>query len=114
MLFLGALRDNRYVPCRQMHALSHTHSYRFSPECQRACSCLGNNEGPTEGGDEAPTSTKDKPSVLSIGAGLPPVPLKLMKRIHAGEFVDMSGLLPDHLGLNVGPHMDGDKDDKKS
>ena len=46
--------------------------------------------------------TSDQEStVLSIGMGLPPVPEKLVKRIQAGEFIDM--LLPDRLGVNTGP-----------
>ena len=34
----------------------------------------------------------------SIGAGLPPVPKKLVSRIEAGEFIEMAKLLPDHMG----------------
>ena len=34
----------------------------------------------------------------SIGAGVPPVPDKIVSRIAAGEFIEMSELLPDHLG----------------
>ena len=34
----------------------------------------------------------------SIGAGLPPVPEKLVSRIEAGEFIEMAELLPDHMG----------------
>ena len=35
---------------------------------------------------------------LCIGAGLPPIPPRLVTRIEAGEFIDMAELLPDHLG----------------
>lgn len=56
----------------------------------------------------------DTSSVLSIGAGLLPVPLKLVKRIQAGEFIDMSELLPDRLGINAGPPLDGDKEEKRT
>ena len=35
-----------------------------------------------------------------MGAGLPPVPAKLVVRIEAGEFVDMAKLLPDKLGFS--------------
>ena len=56
----------------------------------------------------------DMSSVLSIGAGLPPVPLKLVKRIQVGEFIDMSELLPDRLGINAGPPLDGDKEEKRT
>ena len=34
-----------------------------------------------------------------MGAGLPPVPARLVTRIEAGEFIDMSELSPDKLGL---------------
>lgn len=47
---------------------------------------------------EEDTGSQDKSAVLSIGAGLPPVPQKPVKRIQAGEFIDMSKLLPDRLG----------------
>ena len=40
---------------------------------------------------------------MYIGAGLPPVPKKLVQRIQSGEYVDMSELLPDRLGINAGP-----------
>ena len=36
---------------------------------------------------------------ISIGAGLPPVPSKLVSKIEAGEFIDMAELLPDRLGV---------------
>ena len=39
------------------------------------------------------------PSTISIGAGLPPVPLKLATRIHAWEFIEMAELLPDRMGV---------------
>lgn len=52
-------------------------------------------------------------AVLSIGAGLPPVPQKLVTRIQAGEFVDMAELLPDHLGVNAAPIVTGDKEEKQ-
>ena len=34
-----------------------------------------------------------------MGAGLPPVPARLVTRIEAGEFIDMAELSPDKLGL---------------
>ena len=37
---------------------------------------------------------------LHMGAGLPPVPAKLVDGIEAGEFVDMAELLPDKLGFS--------------
>ena len=35
---------------------------------------------------------------LPVGAGLPPIHSKLVSRIEAGEFIEMSDLLCDHLG----------------
>ena len=36
---------------------------------------------------------------VSVGAGLPPVPAKLVSKIEAGEFIDMGELIPDRLGV---------------
>ena len=36
---------------------------------------------------------------VMIGAGLPPVPAKLVSKIEAGDYVDMTELLPDRLGI---------------
>lgn len=52
-------------------------------------------------------------AVLSIDAGLPPVPHKLVARIQAGEFVDMAELLPKNLGVNAAPLETGDKEEKR-
>ena len=41
------------------------------------------------------------------------MPQKLVTRIQAGEFIDMSELLPDRLGVNAGPPPKGDKDEKQ-
>ena len=43
------------------------------------------------------TNTSD--GYVMIGAGLPPVPAKLVSKIEAGEYVDMTELLPDRLGI---------------
>ena len=40
-----------------------------------------------------PTSARS-----SMGAGIPPVPEKMVSRIEAGEFIEMAELLPDRLG----------------
>ena len=45
----------------------------------------------------SPSGTS-KDTDLCIGAGLPPIPPRLVTRIEAGEFIDMAELLPDHLG----------------
>ena len=42
------------------------------------------------------------------------MPQKLVSRIQAGVFVDMSELLPDRLGVNSGPPLDSDDDDKRN
>ena len=36
-------------------------------------------------------------SAILLGAGLPPIPEKLVSRIEAGEFIEMAELLPDRL-----------------
>ena len=56
-----------------------------------------------------------KPTTWSIGAGLPPIPFRLIDRIQAGEFIDMAELLPERLGFNVfNSPMSDDKDGKHS
>ena len=35
---------------------------------------------------------------VTIGAGLPPVPAKVVSRTGAGEYINMTELLPDRLG----------------
>ena len=63
---------------------------------------------------EEATHSQDTSMVLSISTGLPPIPLKLVKRIQAGEFIDMSELLPDRLGVNAGPPLEGDKEESRT
>ena len=36
---------------------------------------------------------------VSIGAGRPPVPAKLVQKIESGVFVEMAELLPERLGV---------------
>ena len=48
---------------------------------------------------EKSNHTTGNSSVSAFGAGLPPVPTKLVKRIQDGEFIDMSELAIDRLGL---------------
>ena len=38
-----------------------------------------------------------KDAELCIGAGIPPIPPRLVTRIQSGEFIDMADLLPDKL-----------------
>ena len=40
----------------------------------------------------------DASSYVNIGAGCPPVPLWLAKRIESGAFIEMADLLPERLG----------------
>ena len=47
-------------------------------------------ENPASKNDEAA-----KEVLVSIGAGLPPVPRKLVMRIQAGDYIDMAELLPE-------------------
>ena len=49
-------------------------------------------------GIQAPINPKDTPPV-TVGASLPPVPGKLVKRIQAGHFIEMGELLPERLGV---------------
>ena len=51
--------------------------------------------------------------VLSVGAGLPPVPRKLVNRIQTGKFVDMAELLPERMGVTSAPLFADDKDEKQ-
>ena len=51
---------------------------------------LSNSQGPTS----------KELSGVQIGAGLPPVPQKLAQKIQSGDYVDMTELLPDHLGIS--------------
>ena len=59
-------------------------------------------EGITTTTATPPIKAPDHPPPLSIGAGLPPVPHKMVARIQRGEFVDMVKLLPDRLGCSYG------------
>ena len=44
--------------------------------------------------------TSKELSGVQIGAGLPPVPQKLAQKIQSGDYVDITELLPDHLGIS--------------
>ena len=48
---------------------------------------------------EKSSHSTGNPSVSAFGAGLPPISTKLIKRIQDGEFIDMSELAIDRLGL---------------
>ena len=50
---------------------------------------------------------------LAIGAGVPPIPQKLVARIQAGEFIDTAELLPDRLGMIAGPSLEVDKEERQ-
>ena len=50
----------------------------------------------------------NKSTMVSVGGGFPPVPLKLVNKIESGEFVDMDDLLPDKLG-STRPQMHDDQ-----
>ena len=51
--------------------------------------------------------------MVSIGAGLPPVPQKLVERIQAGEYIDMVELLPDSLGTHGSSQAKDEKGSKR-
>ena len=64
---------------------------------------------------KTPTLTEEiGKSMVSIGAGLPPVPKSLVERIHAGEYVDMVELLPDSLGTHGSTPVKDEKSLKRS
>ena len=52
-------------------------------------------------------------AVFSIGAGLLPIPQKLVACIQGSQFVDIAELLPNHLGVNAAPVEIGDKEEKR-
>jgi len=58
--------------------------------------------GSSSTGSEPRDAIPPKPIAVSIGAGLPPVPLRLVNKIKSGEFVDMDEPLPNHLGCYKG------------
>ena len=55
-------------------------------------------------GETRATPIKAAPNLpttrVSLRAGLPPVPAKLVSKIEAGEFIDMGKLLPDCVGIS--------------
>ena len=51
--------------------------------------------------DNALTLTKANSKSFALGAGLPPVPAKIVVRIQAEEYVDLSELLPEQLSGNA-------------
>ena len=60
---------------------------------------ISGNQPPTSlmPGNSERTGTISTPS---FGAGLPPVPQKLVERIQEGEFIDMAELTTDRLGMS--------------
>ena len=52
------------------------------------------------------TSSSAPENCVTIGTGLPPVPDKLVSRIEAREYIDMTELLPDQLGTTRSPAID--------
>jgi len=51
--------------------------------------------------------------IVNIGAGRPPVPLRLAQRIESGVFIEMADLLPERLGDKERGHHRG-KHSKRS
>jgi len=46
----------------------------------------------------APALPTPRPHIVTLlGAGLPPIPAKIVSRIEAGEFIEMAELLPERL-----------------
>ena len=52
---------------------------------------------------------EDSTAVMAVGAGLPPIPRPLVARIESGAFIEMSELLPEHLGNFTGETSDRGK-----
>lgn len=75
------------------------------------------NLGETQGGKGAVSSTHTSPlpkaSQAILGAGLPPVPSKLVRRIECGEFIELSELLPEKLSFDVAEEDSGKGKSKK-
>ena len=46
-----------------------------------------------------PNRTEEPLLPMNIGEGLPPLPPRLVKRIQSGQFIELSELLPDQLGI---------------
>ena len=69
---------------------------------------------PGKSGDPPGASPKSPADTtpFSVGAGLPPVPKKLVTRIQTGEYVDMAELLPDRIGLNSSALFPNEKEEK--
>ena len=62
--------------------------------------CSQTQQQNTETGQPIPpTKLLGRGGGAHMGAGLPPVPARLMTRIEAGKFIDMTELSPDRLGL---------------
>lgn len=59
------------------------------------------------------TSPLPKASQAILGAGLPPVPSKLVRRIECGEFIELSELLPEKLSFDVAEEDSGKGKSKK-
>ena len=51
-----------------------------------------------------PTTLSGRERGAHMGAGLPPVPARLVTRVEADEFIDMAELAPDKLGLSKNIH----------
>ena len=62
---------------------------------------------PAETQQQLPTNRKSP--ALFIGAGLPPIPQKMVAKIQSDEFVDMSELLPDCLDCPKTGHTSEDQ-----
>ena len=56
----------------------------------------------------------DASSDVSIGAGRPPVPMQLAKKIESGAFIEMSDLLPERMGIHRRRDDHGSKHSKRS
>ena len=74
---------------------------------------IGANEGPAHKEEQDKPPKVDGPLLASHRSRNASSATKLVARIKAGEFIDMSELVPDRLGVNTVPPPEGDKDEKQ-
>ena len=65
-------------------------------------------------GDDALTLAKANSKSFALGAGLSPVPAKIVVRIQAEEYADLSELLPEQLSGNADTSITLDSGEEKA
>ena len=77
-----------------LSGLSHIHTAQLTNN--------GSNQQPNH-----PVASDGIPTHYFVGAALPAIPAKLVEKIESGAFIELSDLLPEHLG-----HAEPDEDSK--